>query len=167
MCRNREKSRVADLAAYHAFLQTRTAVTTADAFTMPRIAELSQRSHQFNLSAAAYSAGELKVLAARPSTDVLCLQAADIFGDLGLVAACVAEYGVDRAVLRAFWLSCRAFGRGFEDELLNEIKIRAARRGCSTVIGLYVPTAKNQRFSDFYAQNGIASISDIGELERE
>jgi len=132
----------------------------ADQFSIPRIAELSQRANQFNLSARRYTEKELVDCMESKEYDILYLKASDIFGDMGIVGACVVHYTKDIAVIEAFLLSCRAFCRGFEDSLIEQIKLLSNERGCIQLFGIYVPTEKNKQVEDFYKRSGIMIHED-------
>ncbi len=88
------------------------------------------------------------------------LSASDRFGNLGIVAAAVVRFDGRRAVIEGFYLSCRAFSRGFEQELAEYIKAKAAGRGCDSVLGMYRETSKNAAYRNFYTECGIGRIED-------
>ena len=138
-----------------ASLETRVVIGTAnDPMTLARAAELSQRTNQFNLSARRFTEDELQRIADRPDGRVYTLHASDRFGTLGTVAAAVVLDRGGMAVIEGFYLSCRAFARGFENRLLERIREDAELRGLC-VIDVYRKTEKNHRFARFYPDAGI------------
>lgn len=87
----------------------------------PRVAELSQRTNQFNLSGARYTEDDVRRFIASDEYRVLSLRASDKYGDMGIVGAAVVRLA-DSPVIEGFFISCRVFGRGFENLLLDEVK---------------------------------------------
>ena len=121
-----------------------------------RLAELSQRTNQCNLADKRYTKEQVESLLSDTGCLVLSLSVADKYGDMGIVGAAVVRLETAQAMIEAFFLSCRAFDRGFETVLLEEIKKRFSDRA---VAGIYVPTGKNGHYSRFYEQNGVTSYA--------
>ena len=120
---------------------------------MPRIAQLIQRSNQFNfrtqrLSQAAcekaLEAGEVTIFA----------RLRDKFGDYGLIAAVVCETRDGSLFVREFVMSCRVLKRGVEEYLVNYLFDQCQRLGRKGVRGQYLKSAKNAMVADFYAKFG-------------
>lgn len=147
-----------DEASYTRFLQTKVEIRPADEWDIPRIAELSARTHQCNLANTALTEAELERLCRSASAEVLALRASDVFGDMGLVAACLLIFSGEKAVIEGFWMSCRVLARGFEQQLLETCRNRAAVRGCA-LTGRYCPNGRNGRFASFYLENGVPLLS--------
>ena len=78
------------------------------------------------------------------------LSASDKYGDMGLVGSAVVRK-TENPVIIGFFLSCRVFGRCFEEHFLNKIKSNFA----VSMYGIYKRTDKNKRFEDFYPKNGV------------
>ncbi|MEV1080692.1 HAD-IIIC family phosphatase [Streptomyces sp. NPDC050211] len=118
-----------------------------------RVAQLTQRTNQFNLTTRRMTADE--VTAAAESGLVLTVSARDRFGDNGLVGAVFVSYEGDGWRIDNALLSCRVFGRRIEHALLGGVLAQAAREaGVAAVHGRFRPTAKNHRFADFYLSLG-------------
>ena len=115
-----------------------------------RISELSQRTNQFNLSDVRYAKEEINYFIRDEGYCVYVLSASDKYGDMGLVGAAVVRK-TENPVIIGFFLSCRVFGRGFEEHFLNQIKSNSA----VPMYGIYKRTDKNKRFEDFYSKNGV------------
>ena len=69
---------------------------------------------------------------------------------MGIIGAALVTAG-GRNIITNFYLSCRAFGRGAEQVLLNTLKARCPGR----LYGVYRKTGQNKLFADFYTQNGV------------
>lgn len=114
-----------------------------------RLAELSERTHQFNLSAKQYSEQTLSALLEDSAYTVLSLSARDKFGDMGIVGMAVAKHDI----IEALMLSCRVFDRGFEYILLDKLKEIIGK----PLYGVFSPNPKNLRYADFYSQNNVTT----------
>jgi methoxymalonate biosynthesis protein len=114
--------------------QTRVAIGPATAEDLPRLHELSVRTHQFNSTGTAVSEAEFASLFASSAHQVLAVTLADMFGDDGLVGGCVLETGSSWQV-PLLMMSCRALGRGVIDALLTWI-CRAARQAGAARVAL-------------------------------
>lgn len=150
--RIREKALYNTIEEYNESLHTIIDINDADIKDAWRIAELSQRTNQFNLSAARYSTEEVERLIESNSHRVWTLSASDRFGDMGIVGGAIASITQDTAIITAFFLSCRSFDRGFEKKLIDTIKKSLSPR---LITGVYCKTSQNGKFSGFYSQNGI------------
>jgi len=153
--RNAFLKTVSDISVYHASLKTRIDIHPASSFDLPRTAQLAARTHQFNLSDSHPSLLQLKKWSEDPHCRVLCMCVSDIYGDMGQVGAAVMRITEEEACIEHFWLSCRAFGRGFEEALLKELRNAAEFAGCRRISGIYTASEKNRRFSDFYRKNEV------------
>jgi FkbH-like protein len=148
-----------DLTSYYASLSMVLEIRLADAFSVPRIAQLTQKTNQFNLTTRRYSDAQIHALREDPSVDVILLRLKDRFGDSGLTGVCIMRYDGERALIDTFLLSCRVLGRGVEDAFLIQCMKRARLKGCTSAIGEYLPTAKNHQVRDFYPQRAFAPVA--------
>ncbi|MGE0267455.1 MAG: HAD-IIIC family phosphatase [Candidatus Omnitrophota bacterium] len=149
--RTRLKASVTDMEEYYRSLGMELEIRFADDFSIPRIAQLTQKTNQFNLTTERYSEAQIKSFCESEETDVLSIKVKDRFGDSGLVGVCILKYTADHtAIVDSFLLSCRVLGRGVEDAFLLQALQRAKSRGSRMVKGLYIPTRKNVQTKDFY-----------------
>jgi FkbH-like protein len=123
---------------------------------LPRIAQLTQRTNQFNCTTRRRSDGEIEELFASGKAEILAVHVTDRFGDYGLVGVII--YTSDREAITAdtFLLSCRALGKGVEHRMLAFLGESAAKRGLRRVDVPFKPTAKNQPALDFLSSIGAA-----------
>ncbi|WP_034451245.1 HAD-IIIC family phosphatase [Butyrivibrio sp. AE2032] len=127
---------------------------------MARIAELTNKSNQFNLTTKRCSQAEIESFASDPSYITLYGRLEDKFGDNGVVAVTFGheEDGVFHIDL---WLmSCRVLKRGMEFAMMDELISEAKSRNITKIKGYYYPTAKNKMVSDFYALQGFTKINE-------
>ncbi len=164
--RTRLKVESGDLESYYRSLEMVPRIGLADPMTIPRIAQLTQKTNQFNLTTRRYGAEEIARLAASDAADVIWLRLSDRFGDAGIVGVCILRYGGGSATFDTFLLSCRVLGRGVEDAFLVQCLRRAAARGCAMAIGEYHPTAKNGQVVDFFPRRGFQPAAADAEGSR-
>ncbi len=127
---------------------------------LPRAAQLTQRTNQFNCTTIRRSEAELRSLIADGWT-VSVARVTDRFGDYGLTGVVIARpadggtYDVD-----TFLLSCRVLGRGVEHEIVRRLAEAAAAQGCPRLRIRFAPTAVNEPARQFLAQLPAAGDND-------
>ena len=144
----------ADMPSYLRSLGMKLEIRLADDFAIPRVAQLTQKTNQFNLTTRRYSEEDIQRLAAGPASAVLYLRYSDRFGDAGIVGVCVLRYEGAQVTFDSLLLSCRILGRGVEDAFLAQCLTRARLRGARTALAAYRPTPKTAQVKDFYAARG-------------
>jgi FkbH-like protein len=154
-----------DLETYFRSLEMVVQIRPADRLSIPRLAQLTQKTNQFNMTTRRYSDEQITRLAAGGSSDVLGLRLSDRFGDAGLVGVGILRYEGADAIIDTFLLSCRVLGRGVEDAFLVQCLRRAKARGARTAVAEFIKTAKNQIAADFYPTRGFRPV-DSGAVQR-
>ena len=129
-------------------------ITRARPADLKRVAELINRTNQFNLEGSRTSLKEVTEWHKSPKHIVLTGQTSDRFGDMGTTCVAVARCEGTEMELLPFVLSCRVFGYGIERSLLNHLKDEARRAGVRTIVGRHVPTPQNAPCKGFLADNG-------------
>ena len=152
--RREAASGCASVEEYLRSLDMQATLARFDGFHLPRIAQLMQRSNQFNLCTRRLSEAQCGALAVDPGHLPLYVCLADRFGDHGLISVVVLERSAEALLIRDWLMSCRVLGRGVEQLLMNYVVARAAEFGVARVVGEYIPTPKNAMVRDFYAQFG-------------
>jgi FkbH-like protein len=147
---------------YLTHLQLVATVGRAGDLTIPRIAQLTQKTNQFNLTMRRYSESEIRSLAAT-RTEVFYLKLRDRVSDLGLVGVAIVKYESTSAEIDTFLLSCRALGRGAEEVLLAHCLQSVAAAGVDVVSARYRPTGKNRQVAGFYSRCGFSKVSETSE----
>ncbi len=131
-----------------------------DRFSIPRVAQLSQRSNQFNLRTIRYTEEELKRIVESNSYLTLSFSLEDKFGDNGLICAVILEKRSDKTLFIDTWfMSCRVLKRGMEAYTLNAIAGLAKANGFTKIIGEYIPTPKNEMVRNHYENLGFQATS--------
>ncbi|HEY0790966.1 MAG TPA: HAD-IIIC family phosphatase [Chthoniobacterales bacterium] len=152
------------LESYLASLEMTLAVGYADGFTIPRIAQLTQKTNQFNATTRRYSEEAIHALATNPAVDVFHAGLKDRFDDNGIIAVAVVRYLGSVACLETFLMSCRVIGRGVERAFLAHVARMAEARGCERLEGEYIPTDKNGLVKDFFPSQGFCRTHEGGNL---
>ena len=137
-----------------------------DNFTIPRIAQLSQRSNQFNLRTVRYAEEDVKRIAQSDKYLTLSFTLEDKFGDNGLICAIIMEKQDNKTLFIDTWfMSCRVLKRGMESYTLNSIVELAKANGYDQLTGEYIPTAKNELVKDHYKNLGFQPVNDLWRLD--
>lgn len=130
-------------------------------FNIPRIAQLTQRSNQFNLRTVRYTDAELEKLVASPDVFTFSFTLEDRFGDNGLICAVILKKKNEEVLFVDTWLmSCRVLKRGMEKFVLNTLVNFAAKSGFKHLEGEYLPTLKNGIVEDHYKDLGFTRNGD-------
>lgn len=128
---------------------------------LPRIAQLINKSNQFNLTTRRRLETELTTLLSNPSYSGFSMRLSDRFGDHGLISVVICKTDGHRHLEIDTWLmSCRVLKRQVEEQVLNEIVRLAKEKGCVWLKGMYIPTAKNSMVSDLYPKLGFQAVTD-------
>lgn len=144
------------------FLKSLDMVSTVEAFTkfnIPRVAQLSQRSNQFNLRTIRYTETEVEAMAKDSSFIPLTFTLRDRFGDNGLIAVVIMrEQDAETLFVDTWFMSCRVLKRGMENFTLNKMVAVARKHGYHRIIGEYLPTPKNAMVRNHYPDLGFVSM---------
>lgn len=155
---NRMRTSANSLDDYLENLEMVADIGQADGLSIPRIAQLTQKTNQFNLTTKRYAEGDIRRFAESADSEVLFLRLRDRISDLGIIGAAIVTYNNLTAEIDTFLLSCRAIGRGAERALLAHIVENAWQKGAIRVRGKYIATAKNSQVANFYPENRFTAI---------
>ena len=125
-----------------------------------RVAQLTQKTSQFNLTTRRHTEPQIADMAGRPGWQVLSLKVRDRFGDHGLVGVAITRDEGESCEIETFLLSCRVIGRTVETALLSRLAQSASSRGRQRLIGRFFPTKKNAPARDFYARHGFQLLEE-------
>jgi FkbH-like protein len=132
-----------DIAEFVASLELVIDIAPPEEGDWPRLAQLTQRTNQFNFTTIRRTEPEMRAFHAEGSV-VLRVNVRDRFGDYGLVGLVAAVDYADSLTIDTLLLSCRVLGRGVEHAMLRHLGELAKERKKSFVILPYSPTAKNE-----------------------
>jgi len=126
-----------------------------NSFSIPRIAQLSQRSNQFNVRTIRYAEDELIQISMKEGYFTFSFTLVDKYGDNGLICAVILkERQPNELFIDTWFMSCRVLKRGMENFVLNHIAAIALANNYQLIIGEYIATEKNQIVKDHYEKLG-------------
>ncbi len=135
-------------------------------FDVPRVAQLSQRSNQFNLRTVRYTEDDIRRIASDPNYISFAFNLADKFGDNGLIAVVILEKrSHDELFIDTWFMSCRVLKRGMEAFTLHTLVEATRAHGYKRLVGEYIATAKNAMVADHYSGLGFAEQNGLWVLE--
>lgn len=157
----------ADYGDYLDSLQMTAYIDDFKSIYIQRIAQLTNKSNQFNLTTLRCTEDDIKKMQASNDYICLCGRLTDKFADNGLVTIIIAKVEKDELHINLFLMSCRVLKRGLEDVMINVLVEIAGKRGICKIIGHYYPTIKNVMVKDFYGTMGFEKVSEdeIGNAE--
>jgi len=128
-----------------------------------RIAQLTNKSNQFNLTTKRYSQSDIEAIAFNEKYLTLYGKLADRFGDNGVVSVIIGhidEENQKKLHIELWLMSCRVLKRNMEYAMMDELVKQAKAKGITDIIGYYYPTAKNGMVKEFYEQQGFEKIDE-------
>lgn len=125
-----------------------------------RIAQLTNKSNQFNLTTLRCTETDINRIAEDPNWITFSAKLIDKFTDNGIVSIVAGEINDNNLHLRLWLMSCRVLKRTLEYTLMNEVVNRSRERRLDSIIGYYYPTAKNKMVNDFYGEMGFIKIDE-------
>ena len=126
-----------------------------------RVAQLTQRTNQFNCTTKRRSEAEIEQLCLSDDYSSFIVNLADRFGDYGLVGVCIFAVVNRDIIVDTFLLSCRALGRGVEHAMLSHLGQTALRMNLTDIIVPYYQTSKNKPAYDFLMSCGQQYVQEI------
>jgi FkbH-like protein len=162
--RENSKTAFSSIEDYLASLEIELTVVKNDKAHMPRIAQLTQKTNQFNLTTYRYTESQVEHFMADKKHEVYAMFVKDKFGDNGLTGVCIAkedEKDPKNVILDSLLMSCRIIGRNIEFVYVSHIIKDLANKGYQTLTADYIPTKKNAQVEDFYDKVGLNLIENI------
>ena len=151
------------------FLKSLEMVSLVEPFTKfntPRVAQLSQRSNQFNLRTVRYTEADIDIIAIDKNYAPFTFTLEDKFGDNGLICIIITKKESDDILFIETWLmSCRVLKRGMEDFTLNTIATFAKENGFKYLKGEYIASAKNEMVKEHYKKLGFEEEGNWWKLD--
>jgi FkbH-like protein len=139
-------------------LDLEVAIEAATAFSVPRVAQLTQKTNQMNMTTRRYSEAHIAAFVGDPRYGVYSVAAKDRFGDHGIIGVLILEFADDACRIDTFLLSCRVIGRGIERLMVAFAAETAQRRDRRVLIGEFLPTPKNAPAAGFYQAAGFRTV---------
>lgn len=140
-------------------LEMRGTIKQFEPMYMSRIAQLTNKSNQFNLTTKRYSQGEIEEAAQDRARITLYGKLEDRFGDNGVVSVVIGRIQEKELHIELWLMSCRVLKREMEYAMMDELVEKCRRAGIDRIYGYYYPTAKNGMVKDFYELQGFDRVS--------
>ena len=144
-----------DLEGFLNNLEMHLSIEKADAYNIPRIAQMTQKTNQFNLTTRRYTDSDIRNMVEK-GCRIWCIDVSDRFGKSG-ISGCVIVDGIN---IDSFLLSCRILGKGIEFAFLKSILKQLRNDGLEIIESCYIPTAKNSQTEYFYEKCGFVCTSE-------
>lgn len=154
---------VASVEDFYRSLNLAVEVAPVTAQTLPRVAQLTQKTNQFNLTTRRYSEQQIAEMMAQSDWRLFSLRVTDRFGDSGLVGAACLRVAPDGWEIDTFLLSCRVIGRTVETAFLAGLAAQARAAGAARLCGWFLPSKKNAPARSFYGQHAFQLVRETAD----
>lgn len=159
----KRKNLVASLGNYDEFLRSldmEAEIASFKPIYFDRIAQLTNKSNQFNFTTRRYTRAEIAQIANDYRYITLYGRLKDRFGDNGLISVIISEKKEDELHILLWLMSCRVLKRGMEQAMLDVLVDKAKENGCSKLVGYYYPTKKNGMVAELYDAFGFHKTAE-------
>lgn len=127
---------------------------------MARIAQLTNKSNQFNLTTRRYTQAEIESIASDSDYITLYGKLVDRFGDNGVVSVVIGHKDGEDCHIDLWIMSCRVLKRDMEYAMMDTLVHRCREQGIKRIYGYYYPTAKNGMVREFYSLQGFEKLTE-------
>jgi FkbH-like protein len=159
--RKKEEIKYSDQSSFLENLNMVAEIEKLNTFNLPRVAQLIQRSNQFNLRTIRYAESDLVSLIDSNSKKCIAVKLKDSFGDYGIISVLVLDYQEEELFIDSWVMSCRVLKRGVEEFVFNTIlELVVGDSNVKRIKGEYIPTKKNIFVSDLFSKLGFNNIGD-------
>jgi len=154
------RGQAGDIDAYLASLEMKIVFQPFDATGRSRIAQLINKSNQFNLTTRRYDELDVAALESDQRAFTLQVRLVDTFGDNGMISVVICRsVTADAWEIDTWLMSCRVLGRRVEQMVLRELVQHARARGVRRLVGVFIPTERNGMVRDHYAKLSFRQVA--------
>ena len=121
---------------------------------IPRVAQLSQKTNQFNVCTNRYTVEDVRRFAGDGACRLMTVHAGDRFGEQGLVAFVLVRVENSVGEIVDWVMSCRTMNRTLEFAVENEVERALVHDGVTSLRATYRPTQKNAPVADLFDRFG-------------
>jgi len=150
----------ADYGEYLLSLEMRAIIKGFEPVYLARIAQLTNKSNQFNLTTRRYTQSDIESIAVNPEYITLYGKLIDKFGDNGVVSVVIGHIVGQECQIDLWIMSCRVLKRDMEFAMMDALVEQCKERNISCIRGYYYPTPKNNMVRDFYSLQGFDRQSE-------
>lgn len=160
LLREKQQSSFGDYGEYLKSLQMQGTIRAFEPVYMARIAQLTNKSNQFNLTTKRYTQSEIEETAASDIYITLYGKLEDKFGDNGVVSVVIGRIEGKVLHIELWIMSCRVLKRDMEYAMMDRLAEECRSAGIAEIRGYYYPTAKNHMVRNFYGQQGFTKLEE-------
>ena len=166
LVRKQQEALFGDYREYLLSLEMQGTIGPFEGIYMARIAQLTNKSNQFNLTTRRYTQGEIEAFAADEKYITRYGKLVDKFGDNGVVSVVIGRKeaaentGCEVLHLDLWLMSCRVLKRDMEYAMMDSVVEACRDCGIGTILGYYYPTSKNAMVKDFYKTMGFDKVEE-------
>lgn len=158
--RSQEQKQYSTIDEYLKSLETEIHIRKARTEDIHRVAQLSQKTNQFNLTTKRYTELDIHNMINSDKYLVYVASVKDKFGDNGQCVVVIVEKKDYVTVnIDTFIMSCRVMGRFIEDSIISYIERDVRDKGFDEVRAYYYPTKKNIPVKDLFDRLGYDIIN--------
>lgn len=156
------KVQFTDLKDYIRDLEITLDIKEANEVTIPRAAQMTQKTNQFNLTSRRYTDADIRSMLLA-GYKIYTLAVRDRFGDSGISGLCILKTAGSTAHIDSFLMSCRVLGKDIEYAFIASLLKRLQADGIITLTAEFIPSPKNIQVADFYKHAGFKeTLSENG-----
>jgi FkbH-like protein len=160
--RKREQNGYDDLTDYLSTLETVLRIFPVDSANKARVAQLTQKTNQFNLTTRRYSEADIEGFLENEDVAIFAMSVEDRYGSMGITGVLIGRRDGSSALIDSLLLSCRVLGRQLEFAFVDQcLRLLAKRWGKLTWHADFFPTRKNAQVADFWDRAGFVLESDL------
>jgi FkbH-like protein len=152
----------ASLESFYRSLAQEVSISPATPETITRVAYLTQKTNQFNVTTRRYTEQDIEEFASKPGWEVYAVRVTDRFGDNGIVGVVIVRIDDRICEIETFLLSCRVIGRTIETAILAFLVENSRIMGARFLQGWILPTTKNMPVHDLYSSHKFQQIATEG-----
>ena len=149
-----------DYTDYLLSLEMKGVIKSFEQMYTARIAQLTNKSNQFNLTTRRYTQAEIETLAVNSEYITLYGKLLDRFGDNGVVSVVIGHKIGDECHIDLWIMSCRVLKRDMEFAMMDTLVSACKKDGIKKIYGYYYPTSKNGMVKEFYKLQGFDRIKE-------
>ena len=158
--RDENKSQFENIEDYIKSLQLNMSFYIDNSKIVSRIAQLTQKTNQFNLTTIRYTENDIRALIEDSNSLVYAFGLKDKYGDFGITGVSIVKLFRNKAKIDSFLMSCRVLGRNIENKFLQLILEHLKSLKIVEVNATYIKTQKNIQVENFFNQIGFVEISN-------
>lgn len=147
--RAQAQAQFTDMEDFLRSLEMKLTIAPATDVTIPRIAQMTQKTNQFNLTTKRYTEDDIRLLLSK-GAKIWTLAVEDRFGDNGVTGLMILKPD-NGWIIDTLLMSCRVLGKGIEEAFFKTVIGRYE----GALAAQYIPTAKNGHVAEFYERMGM------------